>query len=91
LWLSADNYSLEIDDITARVRWRKVRTGHVRYLREFGSKFLQGPRLELSERGPLGARFFGGVVVVPKGLPDYEQIKKQVSTWMAEAESHTEK
>jgi len=85
VWLSAYNYSLEIDDNSARVRWRVVRKGYVRYFREFKGGLFNGPRMELSEHGPRWVRFLGGTVVVPKGLPDYEQIKSQVSTWLVDA------
>jgi hypothetical protein len=95
-WHFAYNYSLEIDDNNARVRWRVVRKGRVRCLREFGhgllhgGGLLQGPRLVLSEHGPLWAQFLGGIVVVPKGLPEYEQIKAQISTWLVDAAPHAE-
>ncbi len=43
--------------------------------------------MELSEKGQL---CFGSVITVPKGLPQYEQIKTQVSTWIVET-PYTEK
>lgn len=90
-WSSENNYSLGMDDNSVRVGGRVVRKGHVRYLREFDGGLGKGPRLLLSERGPLWVHFLGGVVVVPKGLPEYEQIKAQVSTWRADAAPHAEK
>ncbi len=78
-WLSSNYYSLEIDDNAARVGRRMVRKGHVRSLHEFKGGLFQGPRMELSEKGQL---WFGSVITVPKGLPQYEQIKTQVSTWI---------
>ena len=90
-WSSAYNYSLEIDDNTVRVGGRVVRKGHVRYLREFDRELLRGPRLVLSEHGPLWVQFLGGIVVVPKGLPEYQQIKTQVSMWVVDTAPHAEK
>jgi hypothetical protein len=81
-WSSAHHYSLEIDDNTARVGGRVVRKGRIRYMRELDGRLLRGPRLILSEHGPLWVQFLGGTVEVPKGLPEFEQIKLQVSTWM---------
>ena len=94
---SAYSYCLEIDDNSARAGWRVVRKGHVRYLREFnrglwqGGGLLQGPRLVLSEHGPLWAQFLGGTVVVPKSLPEYERIKMQVSDWVVDTALHAKK
>jgi hypothetical protein len=81
-WWSSYSYTLEVDDNTARVGRRVVGKGYMRCFRELKGGLFQGPRLELSEHGPLWVRFFGGVVVVPKGLPEYRQIKMQVSTWL---------
>lgn len=81
-WSSAHHYSLEIDDNTARVGGRVVRKGRIRYMRELGGGLLQGPRLVMSEHGPLWVKLLGGAVEVPRGLPEYEQIKLTVSTWM---------
>jgi hypothetical protein len=83
------DYSLEIDDNTARVGLRVARKGYVHYLREFTGGFMQGSRLVLSERGPFLAEILGGIVV-PKGLPEYEQIKLKVSTWVVDTAHHTE-
>ena len=40
----------------------------------------------LSERPPAWARLFGGATVIPKGVPDYEEIKNKVFAWMANSE-----
>lgn len=92
LWWSFENsYSLGIDDNSIRVGGRVVRKGHIRYLREFDGGLAKGPRLVLSEHGSLWVQFLGGAVVVPKGLPEYAQIKAQVSTWVTDAAPHAEK
>jgi hypothetical protein len=81
-WYSSDlNYSLELTDNDIRIGNRVVRKGYVRYLREFNCVFWKS-RLELSEREPRAIWFHGPTVIIPKGLPEYEQIKAQVTTWM---------
>ena len=88
-WYFQHNYSLEVHDNSVRVGGRVVRKGHVRYLREIDARpWRGGPRLILSEHVPLRARLFGGGVVIPNGLPEYEQIKKNVSTWTANSATH---
>jgi hypothetical protein len=84
-WYVQHNYSLEVDDSSVCVvGGRAVRKGHVRYVREINNRpWRGGPRLVLSERAPAWARLLGGVVEIPAGLPEYEQIKKNVFTWMA--------
>ena len=88
-WHFEFNYSLEIDDNSARARWRVVRKGHLRYLREFQGGLFRAPRMELSEHGPIWVRFLGGVVV-PKGLPEYEQIKTNILDWMVNTVHNSE-
>jgi len=90
-WSSAHNYSLEIDENAARVGRRVVRKGQVRYMRELNRRLLEGPQLILSEHGSLWVQFLGGAVKVPKGLPEYEHIKSQLSAWLAEAAPHAGK
>lgn len=82
-WYFQIHYSLEVDDNSLRLAGgRAVRKGHVRYLREINSRLWRGGhRLVLSEHGPFWARLFGGVIVIPKGLPQYEEIKKKVFAW----------
>ena len=64
-----------------------VRKGHLRYVREINSRpWRGGPRLLLSERAPVWARLFGGAIVIPKDVPDYEEIKNKVFAWMANSE-----
>jgi len=78
IWWSNYHYSIQIDDTSARMGQSVVRKGHVRYVLEKGN-FITGHRLVLSEHR---RRCFGRAVIVPKGLPEYEQIKSQVSTWV---------
>jgi hypothetical protein len=81
------NYSLEVDDNSVRAGDRVIRKGHVRYLRELDRRpWRGGPRLVLSEHSPLRARLLGGVIVIPKGLPEYEQVKQKLLTWTANSE-----
>jgi hypothetical protein len=80
-WGYQYHYSLEINDNSARVGGRVVRKGHVRYLREMDCLF-GGARLVLSEHGAAWVHLFGGAIVIPKRLPEYEQIKAKVSTWI---------
>jgi hypothetical protein len=68
-WYVQHNYSLEMDDNSARVGGRIIRKGYVRYAREVDSRPLAGgPRVVLSEHASARIRLFGGVIVVPKGL-----------------------
>jgi hypothetical protein len=88
-WYAQHNYSLEVDDKSARVGGRVVRKGHVRYLREIDSWPLRGgTRLVLSEHAAAWVHLFGSVIVVPKGLPEYEQVKRTIFTWMVNSETH---
>jgi hypothetical protein len=83
-WNVQHNYSLEVDDNRVRVvRGRVIRKGYVRYVREIDSWPSRGrTQLVLSEHAPAWVSLFGRVIVIPKGLPEYEQIKKKVLTWM---------
>ena len=88
-WSLQHNYCLEVDDNSARVGGRVVRKGHVRYVREVDSWPLRGgPQLVISEHAPAWVRLFGGVIVVPKGLPEYEQVKKTIFTWTENSATH---
>ena len=65
---------------------RVIRKGHLRYLREINSRpWRGGPRLVLSERESPWVQLFGGAVIIPKGLPDYEQIKNKALTWLVDS------
>jgi len=79
-WYYDHHYTLEIDDGGARVGGRVVRKGHVRYVRE-ANPLLGGRRLVVSERGAAWVHLGGGAIVIPKRLPEYEQIKAKVLTW----------
>ena len=83
-WYFRTHYSLEVDDNSVRVvGGRVVRKGHLRYVREINSRrWRGGTRLLLSERPPTWARLFGGVIVIPKGVPEYQQIKEKIFAWM---------
>ena len=62
---------------------RVIRKDHLRYVREINSRAWRGgPRLLLSERPPGWARLFGGAIVIPKGVPEYQQIKEKSFAWM---------
>jgi hypothetical protein len=89
-WYFDHNFSLEVGDDSVRVvGGRVIRKGQVRYLREFDSGPLRGgPRLVLSEHVPTWVRLFGGAIVIPKGLPAYDQIKQKVLTWMVDSAAH---
>lgn len=80
-WPARYNYRLEVDDNSVRVNRRVVRKGHVRYLREIDARLLGGPQLVLSEHGPLWVHVFGDAIVIPTRVPEYEEIKKAISTW----------
>ena len=79
-WYWEFNYTIEVDDTNCRSRRVLVRNGHVRYLREIDG-LIRGRRLEVSEHGSVRARMVGGVISIPKGLTDYEQIKAKIATW----------
>lgn len=85
-WHLRYNYSLEVNDDSIRVDGRVVRKGHVRYLQETDCR-LSGPSLVLSEQGPGWVHRFGSVIVIPKRLPDYAEIKAKLLTWMANSAS----
>jgi hypothetical protein len=83
-WYVQHNYSLEVDDNSLRVAGgRVVRKDHLRYVRGINSRAWRGGlRLLLSERPPGWARLFGGAIVIPKGVPEYQQIKEKSFAWM---------
>jgi hypothetical protein len=83
VWHAKHNYSLEVDDNSVRIAGgRLTRKGHLRYVREINSAAWRGgPWLLLSEHAPAWARLFGGVIVIPKGVPEYQQIKEKVFAW----------
>jgi hypothetical protein len=79
-------YDLEIDDgdgirlLRGGAIERKVRRDRIRYAREWGSGGFR--RLVISEHGPAFTRWFWGGIGVPASLPDYEQIRAEVLTWL---------
>jgi hypothetical protein len=88
-WYVQHSYSLEVDDNSARVGGRVIRKGYVRYVREIDSGLLRGgPRLIVSEHAPAWVHLFGGAIIIPKGLPEYEQLKKKVLTWTVNPTTH---
>jgi len=84
-WTLENNYSLEVNDNDIRVGGRVVRSGHVRYVREVSRRLSRGPGLQLAEHGSLWVHFLGGVIVIPKSLPNYEAIKGRVATWVVDS------
>jgi uncharacterized membrane-anchored protein len=81
-------YDLEVDDEEIRMRGgalklgnRKVRRGRIRYSHESWGNIMREAGLRLSEHGRIGS-FFSGYVWIPATLPEYEQIKAKVMTWM---------
>jgi hypothetical protein len=79
------SYDVEIDDNGIQLLWngkaaRTVRRDRVRYVGEWGSGTYR--KLVVSEHGPVFTRWLWGGVPVPAGLPDYEQIKAEVLTWL---------
>ena len=82
-------YEIEVTDDAISMRgglwpWtaaRKVRHGHIRFLREFQGNFLREPALRLSEHG-LIRRFLFGYVWIPASVKEYEQIKVKALSWM---------
>ncbi|HEY6621353.1 MAG TPA: hypothetical protein VIY68_17545 [Steroidobacteraceae bacterium] len=83
LWYFQTHYSLAVDDNSVHVAGgRVIRKGHLRYVREINSRpWRGGPRLVLSEHALIWARLLGRIIVIPKGLPEYEQIKEKVFAW----------
>ena len=80
-WYGHHSYSIDVEENCIRSGRRVVRKGYIRYLRELDS-LLRGRRLVLSERGPAWVHLLGGVIEIPKGIPEYEHIKADVSTWV---------
>jgi hypothetical protein len=62
-------------------RIRRVRRGHIHFLRELHGNIFREPALRLSEHGII-YRFLFGYVRIPAGMPDYEQIKGKATSWM---------
>ena len=79
-WYCLHSYSIDVDENSIRSGGRVVRKGHIRYLRESNNLF-RGRRLVISERGPVWVHLLGGVIEIPKGIPEYEKIRAEVLTW----------
>ena len=62
-------------------RIRRVRRGHIHFLRELPGNIFREPALRLSEHG-IVYRFLFGYVWIPGSMPDYEQIKSKATSWM---------
>jgi hypothetical protein len=82
------SYDLGIDDDGIRLMWNRkvariVRRGHISYVREWGKGGHR--RLVVSERGPAFTRWLWGGIAVPASLPEYEQIKAEVLTWLGDS------
>ena len=62
-------------------RVRRVRRGHLHFLRELPGNIFREPALRLSEHG-IVYRFLFGCVWIPTSMPDYEQIRSKATSWM---------
>ena len=62
-------------------RIRRVRPGHIHFLREVRGNLFREPALRLSEHGIIH-RFLFGYVWIPASVPEYEQIKSKAMSWM---------
>lgn len=60
---------------------RKVRRGRIHFWHESSGNIFREPALRLSEHGPIH-RFFFGCVSIPTSMPQYDQIKNEVMSWM---------
>ena len=81
-------YEVEVTDETISMRGgslsfgaRKVRRGHIHFLRESGGSIFRERGLQLSERGPIH-QFLFGYVWIPMSVPQYEEIKSKAISWM---------
>jgi hypothetical protein len=76
------SYDLEIDNDGMRqlrdgVVERVLNRDRVRYVREWKKANI----LVISEHGPVWTRFLWGGIAVPKGMPNYDEIKAQLLSW----------
>ena len=80
-------YEIEVTDEAISIRGgllssaRRVRRGHIHFVRELRGNIFHEPSLRLSEHGPIG-RFLFGFVWVPQNMPQYEEIKNKAMSWM---------
>ena len=72
------------NEITAQyaVAFKTVHKGRVRTILERGRWLSNRPGMVASERGKLGAWFWGGVFI-PRDLPDYDRPGETVLSWRA--------
>lgn len=72
------------DEITAQyaVAFKTVHKGRVRTILERGRWLSNRPGIVASERGKLGAWFWGGVFI-PQDLPEYEHLREMILSWRA--------
>ncbi len=61
---------------------RGFHRGKVRTILERGRWLSNRPGIVASERGKLGAWFWGGVFI-PQDLPEYERLKETILSWRA--------
>jgi hypothetical protein len=71
------------DRIIARYPWieASIERNDLRTVYETKGNILTVPTLRLSNHGRFGALMMGGVVVIPKALPEYESIRGMALSW----------
>jgi hypothetical protein len=72
------------DRIIARYPWIdvSVERDDLRTVYETRGNILAVPTLRLSNHGRLGALMMGGIVAIPRALPEYESIKGLALSWI---------
>jgi hypothetical protein len=79
-------YHIEVTDDMISMRGglcsriRRVRRGHIHFLRELPGNIFREPALRLSEHGII-YRFLFGCVWIPASMPEYERIKSKATSW----------
>ena len=80
-------YDIEVTDEAISMRGgpfsrsRRVRRGHIHFLRESPGNIFHEPGLRLSEHSFI-YRFWFGHVWIPVNTPEYERIKSKAVCWM---------
>lgn len=78
------NFAIEVSENSIAIRRaffdRVIRKGQVKTIVETRPRLLAPPGLRISQYGPLGTWFWGGIWI-PKALPEYDEIRDLAVNW----------
>ena len=87
LWQVGSNYPYTLvvsDDCITAVypnREKSLRKNEIRSVTEIEGNFFRVAGLEISKYGRFGTRLWGGCILIPKALPEYESVRSVALSW----------